>query len=184
MLIFGTAGVGLAVMAYLFMRVAQIAVDNAKAAHIAQAIRTGALTFLREEYTIISAVSLVVAGLLYAALGIMYALLFLFGAALSLLAGVIGMHAATKANVRTTLAARTRGERAAFLVALSGGGVMGFAVASFGLIGLGAIFYWFYGVVDSVVLENYLICFGIGASLVAAPDSALCAIRRMGAPAV
>jgi len=49
------------------------------------------------------------------------------------------MRAATKANVRTTLAAQSQGERAAFLMALFGGGVMGFAVASFGLMGLGVI---------------------------------------------
>jgi K(+)-stimulated pyrophosphate-energized sodium pump len=166
-LIFGTAGIGLALMVYLLRRVTQVTVDNAKAEHIASAIRMGAFTFLKEEYSIISLVSLIVAGALFAALGAMYAIMFLFGAGLSLLAGVIGMHAATKANVRTTLAARTRGERAAFLIALSGGGVMGFAVASFGLIGLGAIFCCYYGQVDSAVLENYLICFGIGASLVA-----------------
>ena len=53
--------------------------------------------------------------------------------------GYIGMNAATDANVRTTMAAKEQGEHAAFSIAFFGGGVMGFAVASFGLIGLGTI---------------------------------------------
>jgi K(+)-stimulated pyrophosphate-energized sodium pump len=164
---FGISGLGLALMVYFMRRVNQISVDHPKAAHIAQAIRTGAMTFLKEEYTIISLVALVVAGLLNWVLGLGYAVVFLAGAASSLIAGIIGMHAATKANVRTTLAARLRGERAAFLTALSGGAVMGFAVASFGLLGIGLLLHIFYGSVSNVEFENYLICFGIGASLVA-----------------
>ncbi len=167
LLIAGSAVFGLILMAYLFMQVIKIKVDHPKAGEIAHAIRIGAMTFLREEYSVISLVTLVVAIVLYLVLGMLYAGLFVIGALISLAAGYIGMYAATLANVRTTLVARSKGERAAFLTALAGGGVMGFAVASFGLIGLGSVFYWLYGRLDQESFENALICFSIGASLVA-----------------
>jgi len=52
-------------------------------------------------------------------------------------------------------------------VALSGGGVMGFAVASFGLLGLVHCSISCMAMFLPLNLKNYLICFGIGASLVA-----------------
>ena len=58
--------------------------------------------------------------------------------------GFLGMSAATDANVRTTMAAKEKGEHAAFSVAFLGGGVMGFAVASFGVFGLGLLTWLFY----------------------------------------
>ena len=79
-------------------------------------------------------------------------------------AGYIGMNAATDANVRTTMAAKDQGEHAAFSIAFFGGGVMGFAVASFGLLGLGLLFYLFADHPDFALL---ITSFGIGASLVA-----------------
>ena len=62
------------------------------------------------------------------------------GALTSALAGLVGMKAATKANVRTTAAARDQGAGAALLMTFDGGAVMGLAVASFGLVGLGVFF--------------------------------------------
>ncbi len=167
LLIMGSAALGLVLMFYLLIRISRITVDHARAGAIASAIRLGAMTFIREEYSVICAVTLVVAMILYLVLGLLYAGLFLFGAFISLSAGYIGMDAATRANVRTTLAAQKEGERSAFLIALAGGGVMGFAVASFGLIGLGSVFYLLYGKLDKNDFENALICFSIGASLIA-----------------
>lgn len=94
----------------------------------------------------------------------MVALAFAAGSLLSMSTGFIGMNAATDANVRTTLAARNQGEHAAFLVAFFGGGVMGFAVASFGLLGLGTLFYCCHDHPQFILL---ITVFGIGASLVA-----------------
>jgi K(+)-stimulated pyrophosphate-energized sodium pump len=74
------------------------------------------------------------------------------------------MRAATSANVRTTMAAKESGEHAAFLVSFFGGGVMGFAVATFGLFGITGILYFFSG---NTELAMYLTCFNLGASLVA-----------------
>ena len=155
---------GLAVVVALFIKIRSIVVDNAKAQEIADAIRGGAMTFLREEYQIIALVVAVVALALGTLVSITSAGCFIFGALLSMATGYIGMNAATDANVRTTMAAKDQGERAAFSVAFFGGGVMGFAVASFGLIGLGTLFYLFLGRIDFPIL---ITCFGIGASLVA-----------------
>ncbi len=139
-----TSLLGLAVVAALLIKIRSISVDNAKASEIAAAIRGGAMTFLREEYQIIA----IVVALVTLLLGVFVSLdfsagCFIFGAVLSMSAGYIGMNAATDANVRTTMAAKDKGEHAAFSVAFFGGGVMGFAVAAFGLIGLGLLFYLF-----------------------------------------
>ncbi|MDZ4151686.1 sodium/proton-translocating pyrophosphatase, partial [Methylicorpusculum sp.] len=135
-----------------------------KAAKIAAAIAHGAMTFLREEYKIIAVVALLGMLILGYLMGPLVGLFFGFGSLCSLTTGFIGMRAATKANVRTTLAAQNEGEHAAFLMALFGGGVMGFAVASFGLMGLGTIFYFF---VDHPDFVKLITGFGFGASLVA-----------------
>ena len=60
----------------------------------------------------------------------------------SLCAGFIGLKAATKANVRTAYAANRDGRDKALNVAFSGGAVMGLAVASLGLFGVGLLFYY------------------------------------------
>src|SRR5690606_20804453 len=73
--------------------------------------------------------------------GIWTAIAFFFGAASSMTAGFFGMKAATKANVRTAEAARSVGQGMALRMAFSGGAVMGLAVASLGLFGLGLLYY-------------------------------------------
>jgi K(+)-stimulated pyrophosphate-energized sodium pump len=161
---FGAGIMGLAVVFVLMNRIRALAVDHAKAAFIADAIRGGAFTFLREEYKVISYVVLVVAGIIGYMLNLTAALIFAAGALLSMTTGLIGMSAATEANVRTTLAAKNKGEHAAFLVAFFGGGVMGFSVASFGLLGLASLFYLYAAHSQFVI---FLTCFSLGASLVA-----------------
>ncbi len=160
----GASLVGLAVVLYLFYSIRKHSVDNKKAAHIANAIKIGAMTFLKEEYKVIALVVLVVGALLTYVGGLLAALCFLFGSVLSLLTGYIGMVAATDANVRTTLAAKDRGEHAAFMTAFFGGGVMGFAVATCGLFGLGLMMHLF---VQDPQFIKLLSSFAFGASLVA-----------------
>ena len=160
----GAAIGGLIVVMGLLSRISAIRVDDEKAKRIALAIRDGAMTFLKEEYRLIA---LAVAGIAIV-LGYFFSPLaagiFVLGSLFSAATGLIGMYAATIANVRTTMAAKNEGEHAAFLVALFGGGVMGFAVASFGLLGVGTLFYCFLNRPDFVIL---LTCFGLGGSLVA-----------------
>lgn len=148
----------------MFKRIANIRVDNPKAAQIASYIRRGAMTFLRKEYGILSGVILVACLILFKVAGLNAAIAYLAGAISSMIAGYVGMVAATLANVRTTMAAKNHGERTAFLTALMGGSVMGFVVATLGLIGLGVIFCLF---ARSVSLEQLMICFGLGASSIA-----------------
>ena len=73
------------------------------------------------------------------------------------------MYAATKANVRTATAAKKEGAAAALSVSFYGGSVMGLCVASLGLIGLGALYYFFVPANHVHALEG----FGMGASVVA-----------------
>lgn len=160
----GASLFGVAVLLFLLQRIRSITVDHEKANRIADAIRIGAMTFLKEEYKIILLVVALVIGVIGLAVGTTAAVSFLVGALISMFTGYIGMVAATQANVRTTMAARNQGEHAAFLIAFFGGGVMGFAVASLGLLGLGTMFYLFFADERFVLI---LTCFSLGASLVA-----------------
>ncbi|MGE0206988.1 MAG: sodium-translocating pyrophosphatase, partial [Candidatus Babeliales bacterium] len=162
--IFATACFGIVVVGYLFSKISSIGVDNQKAQSIASAIAQGAMTFLEEEYSIIGLVVACTAFLMGLYMSWLSAAVFVAGSAISLMTGFIGMRAATQANVRTTMAAKKTGEHAAFLVAFFGGGVMGFAVASFGLLGLCTVFYLFAGRHDFLQI---LTAFGLGGSLVA-----------------
>lgn len=164
-IIAGASILGFLVILFLNMRIASIKVNDIKAAKIALAIRSGAMIFLREEYKIISGVALAVAALLvYATHDFYVPAAFLLSCAISMFVGFIGMRAATGANVRTTIAAKDLGESAALLTAFFGGGVMGFAVASFGLLGLGVVFFFTSELSHFV---QVLTAFAAGSSLVA-----------------
>lgn len=160
----GASLIGLAVVFYLIIGIKRLPLTDKKAAHIAQAIKLGAMTFLKEEYKIISMVVAGVVAFLWLFGGILPALGFIAGAALSLITGYVGMMAATDANARTTIAAKEHGEYAAFIIAFFGGGVMGFSVASCGLLGLGTMMYLFLNEPNFMAI---LSSFGFGASLVA-----------------
>jgi len=161
----GIALLGLAVVAMLFYSIRKLAINNAKAEQITAAIHAGAMAFLREEYKVIAVVVVIVAVILAMIFkSALAAMIFIAGAFVSMLIGFIGMIAATSANVRTTIAAKESGESAAFMVSFCGGGVMGFAVASFGLLALTKVFYFYGNHPDFVAL---LTCFSLGASLVA-----------------
>jgi len=162
----GVAILGFFVVLFLFKAINSTKVSHAKAGKIADAIRNGAMTFLKEEYKLIAIFIVLIAAFVGYMLSSLAALLFVCGAVLSMTTGFVGMRAATAANVRTTMAAKEKGEYSAFLTAFFGGGVMGFAVASFGLLGLGTIFYLFSGYPASEFV-SLLICFSLGASLVA-----------------
>ncbi len=158
------AGAGLSVVFVLFRQISAIDVDHDRARKIAHAIHNGAMTFLKEEYRIISIVMIIAALALGFAISPLAGAVFVAGAVSSLTAGYIGMQAATIANVRTTMAAKQSGEHKAFLIAFFGGGVMGFAVASFGLLGLGVMLYTLSHRPDYLTL---ITSFGFGASIVA-----------------
>ena len=131
---------GLIAAAMLYRGVVRQSPGDAVMTAIADEIHLGAMTYLRAQYLKIAIFALVIATLLSVQHGFDTSLAFLLGALSSALAGLVGMKAATKANVRTTAAAGERGASQALMVAFDGGAVMGLAVASFGLLGLGLLF--------------------------------------------
>lgn len=112
-------------------------------------IAKGAMAFLKAEWKILSyfvvftALLLGWSGTLVETSSPVIALSFVIGAVLSATAGYIGMNIATKANVRTTQAARSSLAKA-LAVSFSGGTVMGLGVAGLAVLGLGSLFIVFY----------------------------------------
>ncbi|RUO88940.1 sodium-translocating pyrophosphatase [Corallococcus sp. AB018] len=156
--------VGLLFAAFFYFRVKGLPDGDATMNRIAGYIREGAMAFLVREYKVLAVYCVVVAIVIGLALGPVASASFVAGAFLSLLAGYIGMKAATFANVRTAQAARTGSKPNALLVALDGGAVMGLAVAGLGLIGMGVVYYAFR---SSPELSPVLHSFAVGASSIA-----------------
>ena len=111
-------------------------------------IAKGAMAFLVAEWKVLAIFSVIAAGLL-AWSGTLVetstpyiAVSFLIGAVFSALAGYFGMNIATKANVRTTQAARSSLAKA-LKVSFVGGTVMGLGVAGLAVFGLGSLFILF-----------------------------------------
>ena len=139
---------GIIALAFVFIKnswVSKQEEGDEKMARIAKNIADGAMSFLKAEYKILAVFVIAVAVLLYfkgtAETGShgMVALSFIIGAICSALAGFIGMKVATKANVRTTQAARTSLGKA-LEVAFAGGAVMGLGVVGLGVLGLSGLF--------------------------------------------
>ena len=120
---------------------------------------------MRREYTILAIFVIVVAVLIaFSDLGLNTMYAFLLGAFCSGSAGYIGMYTATKANVRTTTAANTRGASEALTVAFYSGSIMGLTVAAMGLFGLGLLYLYFGSDPEHA---HAIHGFGMGASSVA-----------------
>ncbi len=141
-LAFGAAPLGLlgllaAALIYGWIRRQHDGTDAMRA--VAALVARGARAFLAREYTALLPFLAVVALLLAWLIGPWTGLAYAAGGACSILAGLFGMTAATRANVRTAEAARARGRSPALRVAFFGGSVMGLAVASLGLIGVGSV---------------------------------------------
>jgi K(+)-stimulated pyrophosphate-energized sodium pump len=163
--IFFPSILGILTIIFLLFKIKNKTVSDKKAIFIANAIKDGAFTFLYEEYKIIGLVALSVALLIQYFTFFVVTLSFILGAILSLVIGFIGMYAATQANLKTAMAAKLSGEHEAFKVAFYGGGVMGFSVASIGL--LGFIGFLFLAISYKDSFELILTAFGFGASFVA-----------------
>ena len=114
-------------------------------------IAKGAMAFLKAEwkvlgyFAVITAIILGWSGTLVEDSHPIIAISFLLGAFLSAFAGYLGMRIATKANVRTTQAARTSLAKA-LAVSFTGGSVMGIGVAGLAILGLGSLFIVFFSV--------------------------------------
>ena len=146
---------------------------NDKMQEIGQAVREGAMAFLSREYKVLLVFVIAVAALLAwgnASQGTsLVAVSFIVGAFCSSLAGYFGMRVATKANHRTTQAARTSLNEA-LLVAFNGGAVMGLSVVGLGVLGIAGLFWLFDGLEAGAELSqvmNLLSGFAMGASSIA-----------------
>ena len=155
--------VGLIAAFVVYLLVMQYPDGEKKVKKIGDQIHSGALAFMKTEYKYLLIFIVILVGLVWLGLGMYSAIAVIVGAACSSLAGFIGMYAATKANVRTATAAKKEGAAAALSVSFYGGSVMGLCVASLGLIGLGALYYFFVPANHVHALEG----FGMGASVVA-----------------
>lgn len=171
---------GILGLVYVFWRSAWVSrLDSGtdKMKKIAGHIAEGAMAFLRAEYRVLAIFVVCVAVLL----GIsadketsspLVAVSFIVGAFCSALAGYIGMRVATKANVRTTNAARTSLGRA-LEVAFAGGSVMGMGVVGLGVLGLGTLFIIYANIfgtgtqADLVRVISVITGFSFGASSIA-----------------
>ncbi|GAB1266670.1 sodium-translocating pyrophosphatase [Aurantivibrio infirmus] len=157
----GVAGLIAAFIVYQIVK--KYPAGDGLVAEIGDAIHQGAMVFMRREYMILGAFALVVVALLFVGFKSWHTpVAFIAGALCSAIAGYIGMYTATKANVRTTMAASTHGAATALSVAFFGGSIMGLVVASMGLLGLGGLYY-FFGAEHAEAIHG----FGMGASVVA-----------------
>jgi K(+)-stimulated pyrophosphate-energized sodium pump len=147
--------VGLVVMALKSSWVSKQDAGDEKMQSLANKIAAGSMAFLKAEWKVLSYFAIIAAALLaysgtiHEVNGIeihshwIISVAFLIGAFLSALAGYFGMRIATKANVRTTQAAKTSLAKA-LQVSFNGGTVMGLGVAGLAVIGLGGLFIVFY----------------------------------------
>ena len=133
------SGLGLAY--FLYLSIKKQSSGSEKMIKIAENIHLGAMTFLKAEYSRLAVFVLFVAGILFLGFSWKVSFAFFLGAICSALAGFIGMKAATRGNVRTAQAAKEHGINKALLVAFNSAAVMGLAVASLGLLGLGLLLF-------------------------------------------
>jgi len=177
---------GVLALVFVFIKSAWVTKQeegDAKMSRIAKNIADGAMAFLKAEYKVLAIFVVAVAILLFfkgsseygeeTSVHIshwMVAISFIVGAICSALAGFIGMKVATKANVRTTQAARTSLGRA-LEVAFAGGSVMGLGVVGLGILGLSGLFMLYQnlwpGAENLAMVLNVLSGFSLGASSIA-----------------
>ena len=170
-------GSGVLAMLFAFWKTSWISKQNQgteKMVQIGANIAEGAMSFLKAEYRVLTIFVIIVAVILgFANKGntsssALVSLSFITGALTSGLAGFLGMRVATKANNRTTHAART-GLAPALNVAFTGGSVMGLSVVGLGVLGLGILFIFYQSYFDSDYgrILTVLSGFSLGASSIA-----------------
>ena len=177
---------GVIALLFTFVRsnwVSKQEVGDEKMARIAKNIADGAMAFLKAEYRVLAIFVVAVAVLLFIkgetedASNFWVGISFIIGAVCSALAGFIGMRVATKANVRTTNAARESLGKG-LGVAFAGGSVMGMGVVGLGVLGLGLLFILYraldfvgdgaaVGALELNTILNIISGFSLGASSIA-----------------
>ncbi len=143
---------------YLIGEVRKASSGSGKMIEISQAIREGAVSYLKRQSKTIGVAALVIFFLLLLGLGFKIALGFLVGALASSLAGFIGMMVSTQANVRVAQAA-SKGLKPALNLSFKGGSVTGFLVVGLGLLAVAGFYLIFQDL-------KALIALGFGGSLI------------------
>ena len=149
---------------FVYLKVKASPEGTGKVKEIGDEIHLGAMVFMASEYKRLALFCVVCIVALFFSLGWETAISFFVGAACSGVAGFIGMYTATKANVRTAVAANEKGASEALNIAFFGGSIMGLTVASMGLFGIGILFYYFGGDIKTI---HSIEGFAMGASSVA-----------------
>jgi len=132
--------VGFAIAVVTYFRVLRYPPGNEKMVDISEKVYAGAMVFLKREYSIIAIFMALVFVALCLTLSPMTAVAYVSGGVASMLAGWLGMKAATRAGARACQGAIEGGTPKALAIAFQGGSVMGIAVAALGVIGLGFFF--------------------------------------------
>ncbi len=160
---------------YLFFTVKKQSPGNKKMQELSNAIREGAMAFLKSEYKVLIVFVSIVALLLFVASFVEgsniqagLSIAFVIGAILSALSGNIGMRMATMANVRTAEGTKKSLSKG-LSIAFSSGAVMGMCVVGLGVLGIFGLFYAFTQIFsfDTITSTNMLFGFGFGASSIA-----------------
>ena len=173
-------GAGVLAMIYSFWKTSWIEAQDEgtdRMKSIGASIADGAMAFLKTEYRVLAIFVLAIAILLGVAnrgradSSALISLSFVVGALASGLAGYLGMKVATKANNRTTNAARNS-LASALNVAFTGGAVMGLSVVGLGVLGLGGLFIFYSNHFGSDAISiktvlNVISGFSLGASSIA-----------------
>jgi len=143
---------------YLSFQIVKVHPGSEKMQEIANAIKEGALAYMKRQSKTILIFAVIITIILYFLFGLPTASGFLFGAILSALSAYIGMSISVRANVRTAETAK-KGLAEALALAFKGGSVTGMAVVGLALLAV-SVFYAIYK--DPALLVGL----GFGASLI------------------
>ena len=152
--------IGLVIAVFIYSWLSKQSAGNKKMVEISDAIHKGAMVFLKTEYSILLIFIVLVFVALWFGVTSLTAFAFLTGAVFSMIAGWFGMNSATKGNARTAWAAKSEGQASALSMAFSSGSVMGISIASLGILGVAA---WYYFVKNPQIING----FAMGASSIA-----------------
>ncbi len=168
----------LIIAGYNYWKISKMDAGNQKMKEIAEAIALGARSFLKAEYKIMGIFIIVIAvaialflhkesGMMITTDSLLTAIAFVIGSLASIISGAVGMIVATKANVRTTQAAK-KSVADAFNVAFKGGSVLGLTLVTFAMLGILTVFliYQQFGVDVKIIVEA-ISGFALGGSMMA-----------------
>ncbi|HPA25812.1 MAG TPA: sodium-translocating pyrophosphatase [bacterium] len=173
-LVFAISILGLAVAYALARYVLKQDTGTAKMQQISEAIKEGAMAFLKRQYKTIAIFTVILAVILFAVYAFSgktsyawhTAIAFILGAVCSALSGYVGMWVSVRANLRTASAA-SKSLNKALKIAMRGGAISGIMVVALSLLGVAGLFVLFGGIKNPLEAPLLMVGFGFGASFVA-----------------